>query len=248
MSIVKKCKLCNYDVNLESVCRVSSMYKYFQQAAREDLDALGLPYEKLLGRGMVFVLVKMQTRFYEPLFTDDEFEIETCHRKVKGASFIRDYLVTQNGKTIAQASSYWVLIDFNTRKICRPTVLGDELGEPRELIPFEIDTKLTFPENISADEYAYRVVYSDIDENKHMNNTRYPDICMDAIGNELKNVYASEVRIDYINEAKLGEALILDFVRDSDNNAYYFKAINIDTGEKCFDAVLKFNILGGLHE
>lgn len=239
MSKEKKLSVCSYDVIYNKTHKISSLYKYFQQIAREDLDAVGLTYETLLKKGIVFVLVKIKSIFYKPLFAYDELEFETTHRKVKGASFIRDYLIKRNGEIVGETSSYWVLIDFNTRRLCRPSVLEGTLNAPKEICSFEIDDRFSFPDGIEIEEYPYTVVFSDIDENRHMNNTRYPDICMDSIVALPENAYVSEVRIDYVAEAKLGERLSVKHNIAPADGVYYFSAENVTTGAKCFDAIIK---------
>lgn len=239
MSKEKNTKICTYDVMCNKTHKISSVYKYFQQIATEDLDAVGLTYDSLLKKGIVFVLVKMRSVFYSPLRTGDETVLSTCHRKVKGASFIRDYVITRNGEKVAETSSYWVLMDINTRRLCRPSVFEDNLRELTELCSFEINDRFAFPDDCDTSEYLYNVVFSDIDENGHMNNTRYPDICLDAIGSVIADKYVSEVRIDYLAEAKLGEELSLCFTTEPQDGVYYFYAKNLTSDNKCFDASIK---------
>lgn len=241
MSKQKELIICSYDVIYNKTHKLSSIYKYFQQIAQEDMDALGLTYDALLENGVVFVLAKMKSVFYKPIFSHDEIKLETCHRKIKGVSFIRDYVLTRNGEIVGETSSYWVLMDVNARRLCRPSALGGELNEPKELCSFEIDDRFSFPETDEIQEYPYKVVLGDIDENRHMNNTRYPDVCLDAIASVSENAFVSEVRIDYINEAKIGDGLLIKHNASEIDGAYYFSAQNTTNDTKCFDAIIKIS-------
>ena len=232
-------KICSYDVIQNKTHKASSVYKYFQQVAREDLDALGLTYDILFERGIVFVLVKMKSKFYKPLFVDDEITVDTCHRKTKGASFIRDYLIKKDGEIVGETSSYWVLMDVNTRHMCRPSVLDSELNTPVELCSFEIDDRFSFPQDVEPLTYSYKVVFSDLDQNRHMNNTRYPDICFDALGDVFEEKFVSDIRLDYIAEAKIGDELELTYAYCPDDETYYFCAYNKTADSRCFDAKIK---------
>ncbi len=234
MSKEKDIQICSYDVFYNKTHKLSSIYKYFQQIAREDLDDVGLTYETLLSSGMVFVLAKMKSVFYKPIFSSDEIKLESSHRKVKGVSFIRDYILTKGGEIVGETSSYWVLMDINSRRLCRPNVLESSLNSPKELCSFEIEDRFSFPDNVQSSKYTYTVVFSDIDENNHMNNTRYPDVCLDAVEGISADSFVSGLRIDYISEAKLGEELFIEYTNV--DNTYYFAAQNRTTGKKCFDA------------
>lgn len=243
MAKERNIKICSYDVVYNATHKLSSLYKYFQQIAGDDLDAIGMTYEALLEKGIVFVLAKMKTVFYAPLRKNDEVVLKTCQRRIKGASFIRDYVLVKDGKTVAETSSYWVLMDINTRKLCRPSVLGNDMYEPLELCSFEIDERFAFPDGVETDKYLYTVAFSDIDENRHMNNTRYPDLCLDAIGGVPEDMYVSEVLIDYLTETKIGEHLEITFNKSSSDNLYYFSAFNLSTEKKCFDTRFKLSAI-----
>lgn len=239
MAKEKNIEICSYDVIYNKTHKVSSIYKYFQQIAGEDLDAVGLTRQALLDKGIVFVLARMKSVFYRPIFSYEVLKLQSCHRRIKGASFIRDYVLSSNGEVVGEASSYWALIDVNTRRLCRPSVIESSLNGALELCSFEIDERFLFPKDAEVESYPYTVVFSDIDENCHMNNTRYPDVCLDALAVLSENEYVSEVRIDYLAEAKQGESLIVEHTKSAIDGAYYFSAQNVSTGAKCFDAKIK---------
>ncbi len=236
MAKTNEIAICNYDILFNKTHKPSSIYKYFQQIATDDLDTFGVDSGYLFNKGLAFVLARMKTVFYKPLFCYDKLTLSSCHRRTKGVSFIRDYVLKREGETVAETSSYWVLIDINTRKICRPSVLTTE-PVLRELASFEIDDRFVFDETLPIEKYNYRVAFSDIDENRHMNNTRYPDICLDAMGGISDNEYVSEIRIDYLNEAKLSDNLEIEYAKGEGLN--FFRAANTSNSTKCFDAIIK---------
>ncbi len=238
MAKTKEITLCNYDILFNKTHKPSSVYKYFQQIATDDLDTFGIGDGDLFERGMAFVLARMKTVFYKPLKVYDKLTLSSCQRRTKGVSFIRDYLLKNGDEIVCETSSYWVLIDINTRRICRPSVLSEK-SALNELCSFEIEDRFCFPEELPTEKYPYTVVFGDIDENHHMNNTRYPDICLDAIGGIGEDEYVSEIRIDYLNEARLSDSLELEIATDGETK--WFRAENKTSGAKCFDAIIKVN-------
>jgi acyl-CoA thioesterase FadM len=140
--------------------------------------------------------------------TYDEIEIVTRPRGVKGPSFIRDYDILKNGERVAYASSYWVLIDFEKRKFCRPSAISAVC----EIVPdmdnlYEMEMRKLHPdinEMVKSDER--KVYYSSIDRNNHMNNTFYPDILFDYLPESyLDTLSGKTITVQYNSEILCGE-------------------------------------------
>ena len=70
---VKEIKIKSYDVDKNNNARISSIMKYFQQIARENLDQFGMTYDYLREHNIVFVLTKYKFKFYKNLHCDEKF-------------------------------------------------------------------------------------------------------------------------------------------------------------------------------
>lgn len=233
MAIERKLPVVSYDVMTDSTIRPSALFRYYQQVAGEHLDSLGLTYNETRERKCVFVITRMKSVFYKPIKRYDEIVIKTASRGIKGAVFTRDYTVTKGDELVAEASSMWTLIDIESRRICRPSVYADYFTLGEELCSFTDVKKCVFDTPLE-NEYLYKVVFFDIDENRHMNNTRYPDICLDAIGGLAEGEYIREVSIDFLSEARLSDVLSVRYLKTPDG--YLFSAENTSTGKTCFNA------------
>ncbi len=236
MGVEKTLTVTSFDVMPDREIKPSALFKYYQQTAREHLDSLGLPLEVMLEKRCVFVITRMKQVFYSSIRDYDEICIKTTSRGIKGAVFTRDYSVTRDGELVAEASTQWALIDLDSRRICRPSVYAEYFGVQEELCSFTDIKKCTVPESFDG-KYTYRVAFSDIDENYHMNNTRYTDICLDAVAGLDKGEAVGEISIDFLSEARFGETLVIHIAGLDDG--YCFSAENIDTGKHCFNAVIK---------
>ena len=234
--INKTLTVTSFDVMPDSRIKPSALFRYYQQTAREHLDSLGLSFEVMRERKCVFVITRMKQVFYKDVKGYDEITVSTCSRGIKGAVFTRDFTVKRDGEVVGEASTQWALIDLESRRICRPSVYADYFCVQEELCSFTDIKKIIPPEALEG-RYTYRVAFSDIDENYHMNNTRYTDICLDAIGGLDKGESISEISIDFLSEARFGETLEIQIARLEDG--YYFSALNTDTDKCCFNAVIK---------
>ncbi len=238
MSIERQIPVVSYDVMTDSIIRPSALSRYFQQIAGEHLDSLGLTYNDTREKKCVFVITRMKSVFYKPIKRYDEIVIKTSSRGIKGAVFTRDYSVLRGTELVAEASSQWALIDIDSRRICRPSVYAEYFTSNEALCSFTDIKKCVFDKPFE-NEYLYKVVFFDIDENRHMNNTRYTDICLDAIGGLSEGELIREVSVDFLSEAKLGDTLSIKFVKNAEG--YDFEAFNLDTEKNCFNAKIKIS-------
>ncbi len=210
--------------------------RYFQQIAREDLERFGMSYEFLRDNNIVFVLSKYKIKVYDTIPSETYYTLRTSPCEVKGVSFIRDFvLIDSNGKCVAEASSSWVIINFLTRRILRPTQL------PKEVIP---DDKLVgfAPEKILIDGdinfyYNVKVMHSLLDENNHLNNCNYMDIIFDGLyENNIEASQIANVDISFEHEALFDDMLRAEYSVTDDNISV--KCYNLTQDNICFNAVI----------
>ena len=70
----------------------------------------------------------------------------------------------------------------------------------------------------------YGVHYSDVDQNMHMNNTRYPDMYSNFL--PLKNKMITRINISYLNEAAISDKL--QIIRACQNDVFFFRTVRGD--------------------
>ena len=141
MSTTLKTRIESYDVQPNGCMRQSAIFRLCQKVAGDDLDKFGGSFENLVAHGMTFVITKMEITYFADIKTYDEIEIVTHPRGVKGPSFIRDYDILKNGERVAYASSYWVLIDIEKRRFCRPSAISEVceiVPDMENMLPMEM--------------------------------------------------------------------------------------------------------------
>jgi len=239
MSLEFETRIESYDVHPNDFVRVSALFKLFQKAAGDDMDSTGLTYNTLREKNIVFVLTKMNIRFYDDIHTYDNVKVITRPRGCKGATYIRDYDVFVNGKRVAYCTSHWDIINFETRKLLRPATIAEDFNLKDDLTDIvEIDDKKI---RINCDELektdVRRVFYSHIDKNDHMNNTFYADILYDYAPDNLKESFKDKtVVIQYTTEIRCGEQM--EIYSGNINDGFAVVAKNLETGKDIFTAVI----------
>lgn len=211
-----------HDVDFNGVCRASSLMKYMQSTAQLQLNSNNMTYEQLQDMGRAFILSRIKLEFLEPVYAEDALEAMTfpCHSR--GFSFLRCYQLMRGDCVIARGISVWALIDTHTHGLVRVAdfELGLQTYEP--LTDIEL-AHIRFPSEM-REVGSYKVAYADLDQNKHINNTRYPDIYANFLPMDGRRI--ASLAISYMNEARFGELLKV-FVGERDG-FYYIRTVKED--------------------
>ena len=219
-----------------------------QEAANRQCESSGLPLERLRDeKGLAFILGALSMNIYKPLHAYEEIEVNTWCKEAKSYIFMRYFEIVRGGERIAEASSTWVLIDINTKAMVRASAYDflnecfyyDEPIDPSVLLP-----KARIAKDVPLFEVGKRkICYSDIDYNMHMNNTHYPDMLCDFLGEMTDDSAAYTVgamSLSYLKESRLGATLTVTRGEMSEDGAIEVRTLNED-GEACLEAVVKLN-------
>ncbi|WP_379136589.1 acyl-[acyl-carrier-protein] thioesterase [Paenibacillus sp. sgz500958] len=224
------------DTDYRSKAKLSYILDILQRAADSAVNALGLSLEKMMEARMGWMMITLDLEIQRTPKQNDLLAVRTWSKGTKGPLWQRDYRVFDGENAeIVSARSIWALVDMDKRKILRPTALpiqveayqGDSVGE--------IPSKVSIPVESAMEKiYQYQVRYSGLDNNGHLNNAKYGDLCCDALtlseweGKELKRF-----RITYLQEVKVGETLTIYrseitseeiYVRGQNGDTIYFEA------------------------
>lgn len=222
--IEKEYTIQSYDTNPRSTLRFSSLLKYMQQAAREDCDNRGATYNAMRELGVVFVLVRSAVSLKERIRCGESITLRTWQHFVKGVSMYRDYVFERNGEAIGSARTQWVLVEYETRKIVRPSVLKWTIENYDENSGIEVAASLP-PTGPFDHEYSGRVLYSLLDENNHLNNALYLDVLEDGIENHRD---IATVNLHYVSELRPEENFTTRYKYRDDG----YDAVISDSNEK----------------
>ena len=226
-----------HDIDYNGVVKASSLMKYIQSAAQTQLTLNGMSYDELKEMKRAFILSRIKLEFTEPVRAYDRLCAVTYPCESRGYSFLRCYALEKNGRTIGRAVSIWALIDTDTRALVKVNdfELGLQTHEPHSL---EL-TRFTMPSAIQ-EVGTYTVNYGDLDQNRHMNNTRYPDMYANFL--PLDGMRIKSISINYKNEAQMGEKLRVERADSPDGNTYYFRTLRSD-GQVNTEAVLELETI-----
>ena len=211
-----------HDVDFNGIARTSSLMRYIQSTAQSQLCDNGMSYDQLKERKRAFILSRIKLDFTESVKAYDRLVATTFPCESRGFSFLRCYALSKAGRTIGRAVSVWALIDTETHGLVKVSdfELGLTTHEPHELAinRFAMPSKMI---NVGT----YTVNYGDLDQNCHMNNTRYPDMYSNFL--PLKDKRIKTISINYAIEAPAGERLTVERC-EVDANLFYFRTLRSD--------------------
>ena len=210
-----------HDVDFNGVARASSLMKYIQSAAECQLTEGGLSYGELRKRERAFILSRIKMEFTENVGAYEPLVALTFPCTSRGYSFLRCYELESDGEVVARAISVWALIDTESRALVR--VNDFNLGLPTLPQNGLILSAMKLPAAL-MDIGGYGVHYGDVDQNRHMNNTKYPDMYSNFL--PLANKMIRSITINYSNEAQIGEKLRVQ--RAEAEGYYYFRTVRSD--------------------
>lgn len=123
----------------------------------------------------------------------------------------RDFIVEQNGETIAGVSTEWLIINRSSR---RPTFISDVLPQIKDIVSSDAQVEkykhLRFTIDNPDCVYSHTVRYSDIDINRHLYSMRYIEMAMDMAGIEIhdtKKLVSADV--NYMSEVLYNQEVTL---------------------------------------
>ena len=224
-----------HDTDAYRRVRPTAVLVYMQETSNRHVAEGGMSLDELRDKkGLAFILSKIRIVFHRPLAAFEDIKVETFTCPSKGYASTRCFRVLAGDEVVAEADTLWALVDINSKNL-RKTEEAGYAFDDEEPLSLDLPTRTRAPSSVIMEEVAKRaIVYSDIDYNMHMNNTRYPDMLCDYL--PLEEV--SRLRglcLSYLHEAAFGDTITI--LRGKADDTYYFRTVN-GAGTVCLEALM----------
>jgi medium-chain acyl-[acyl-carrier-protein] hydrolase len=228
-------KIKSYQSDQNGKLTLYSLFHLLQECAWDNARLNNFGYEYLESKNAFWVLSRVKVEMKEYPEWKDEIEIKTWPKGTDGFFAIRDFQIFKNGKVIGNATSYWLILDKDSK---RPKRLDDfNFIHENFLSESAIDKKLeriSIGGNISKLEKR-KVYTSDLDVNKHVNNATYVRWILDSYFSKGQNSIL-EFEINFTSELLLNDEFVVHKGEGGESNSFILK--NIQDKEIC-KAVIK---------
>ncbi|MCF0147818.1 MAG: acyl-[acyl-carrier-protein] thioesterase [Clostridium sp.] len=205
----KEYELHYYDVDKNLKGSMSTIINILSDIGTKQSESLGAGMKDLMENNMTWVFYNYHVKiFREPMY-GEILKVKTEPVGFKKYYALRNYEIKDsNGNIIVNANAVFLLINLEKRRMMR-------IPESQyQLYGVESDMKGEFklPRIKQIQEYKYKdsfkVRYTDIDSNQHVNNTKYIDWAMETLPEDIVDNYSlDEIKVTFEKECKHGETV-----------------------------------------
>lgn len=183
--------------------RAGAILSFFQDAAAQHADLLGVGFDRMIANGRIWIITKLRFRVEKDVEPTGNYYVRTWPRQKKSRSCPRDYyLYSQQGELMVAGTTLWSIIDFKSRRLERIDFEYDGILCDKEA--FEDGIPRLHMQNLEP-AGSYTIEESDLDVNDHTNNCRYADLVCGT--SEIEKI--EELSIQFSKETRLGDKIQL---------------------------------------
>jgi medium-chain acyl-[acyl-carrier-protein] hydrolase len=233
----------NFEADFQQRWKPSSIFQTLTEAASRHAASLGFDNLGMLADGKIWVLSRLKIHINTFPVIGQCVTLRTWPKDIfQKLFFRRDFeLFDESGQQMAAATSYWLLIDTQTRRLLKPEALGRDLPHHPDLHALtEPVEKINPPEGLPV-RHVVTAGYSTIDLMGHVNNSRYVDWVTDCFNMEdFRRQRIAWIQVNYSSEVQPEEqvSITADAAKD-DPDQWLFEGKHAD-GTRAFEAALKW--------
>jgi len=177
--------IASYQADVTARIKPSAILEIMQEMAGAHAELLDVGRSRLLPMNLAWVLTRVEVRMERYPLSGETITVEAFPMPNRRVFFPRYFIFRDaQGKQIGCAGSMWVVLDITTRKMANGAEIAGYLPNNSDLTA-PMGMPATVEEIVGEGSEMTRIpVYTDLDMNGHVNNTRYLDWCCNALGIE----------------------------------------------------------------
>ena len=176
-------RIASFQTDLTARMKPSAILEIMQEMAGAHAELLDVGRSRLSPMNLAWVLTRVEVRMERYPLSGETITVETFPMPNRRVFFPRYFIFRDSeGRQIGCAGTMWVVLDVTTRKMVSGAEITAFMPDNNDLTaPMGMPATV---EEVAADgQEALRLpVYTDLDVNGHVNNTRYLDWCCNALG------------------------------------------------------------------
>ena len=219
----------------DDLIRPASVLDLFQDEASIHAGILGMGFKDMYHKDLLWIVNYQEIDYIGRVPAHcEEVMVSTWPHERKRLDYIREYEIRDlDGNLLISGIASWFTIDLKSRKLVKDDGVNFN-GEYYELTNYPNFRRGRMDLKPIGDvvKWDYRVCYTDLDHNGHMNNAKYLDVIYNKhIGFDLKRI--GKICIQFNHEIKYDDIINMEYFKDENNNSCYIGYVN---DIKCFEA------------
>jgi acyl-ACP thioesterase len=241
------CGRYNYAVNsyltdVKKQLSLPALFYLLQESAFAHAESHNFGWSTLSENNFFWALSRIKAQIDDYPQWKDTIFVETWSKGHEAVMAYRDFEVySTNNKKILSATSAWLMLDMETRKPQRITLMEDKFPAPYDRSALDIRLEKLPQHRIQAGDYAINTVpYSAIDINGHVNNTLYIQWVIDSFPFDyVLNHEVYDIEINYLQEAKANQQFYV-IIEEFLPNEYLCSIVRHPDNKELSRMMLKF--------
>jgi acyl-ACP thioesterase len=190
--------------------QVPTLCRLLQEAATAHAAELGVAVDALIGRGVAWVLSRLDLDVNRWPRGEDEIEIETWPAAMNRLFTERRFrMLDAEERELGTATTLWLVLDLERR---RPVRLPSQVVDNLQRLGLSPDlvrpAELTAPDSATV-ELDFTVRRSDVDLAGHANNTSFVEWAVEAVPDEVWSSFdLAELSIQFLAECRRGQTVV----------------------------------------
>ena len=195
--------------------KMSTLLDVAQEVAGDHAEELGCGFETMIKQDLIWVIVRNYVEIIKKPINFKEIEVVTYPLKPRFVEFNRETEFYHDGELFAVSRSTWMVINIKDFSVKAPGFFkgfDDDLGYfKRRIRKLPVIEKSQLQKVKEVD-----VLYSMLDHNGHMNNTKYVDFYLDIFRPKFS---VKTLQIEYIKQSFLDDKLSL-YIKENEGKRY----------------------------
>lgn len=224
-----------YEVDSKLESTLTTLINILCDVGTSQSEELGGGIDYLIERNMAWVFYQYDIKINRYPKVGEKLKATTIPMGFKKFYAVRKYEITdEEGSIIMEAQSIFFLINTEKRRTMRVPQEQYEIygldGDMKE--NFKIERLEKIEDVMFTKEFITR--YSDIDFNKHVNNTKYVEWAIDSLPIEILTEYTLQnIKVTFEKECTYGQIIrVLSSVREEDRHLTTLHKIEAEDGKE----------------
>ncbi len=234
----------SYHTDFNQKLRLSAMFSFMQESAWHHASHLGFGFEHLQQTDCLWVLSRLYLKVERYPEWNETITLETWPKGINKLFAMRDFLFKdEQGNVIARGSSYWIIINYKTRRPQKLDLVEHfrNMNNDLHAVNHELERLKVIESKIGR---KIKVLHSDIDLNQHVNNSKYLDWILDSFDHFIHSSFEVDtVQIDFMHEIKPKEDIELHSQEADIKNTWNFTGKSLSTEKTNFNARLSWRAI-----